>query len=605
MYRESGGNPFFLEALAGGVATARGRGSVAGSSGVPRSVLAALVGEIGRLDAPARALVQGAAVAGDPFELAHAAAAAALGDDHALHALDELLACDLVRPTGDPRRWRFRHPRVRRAVYESAGGGWKLGAHGRAAALLAGRGATPAERAHHVLRAAQPGDTAAVELLERAAQDTATTAPATAAEWYEAALRLLPAGAEHEPRRLALLRARASALANAGRPIEARDALRQALDLLAPDAVERVEVVTALAELAAVWTQQPGEARRMLAAERARSAGRAGRGRGPDARDGRRAGGRRDHAATETLSDEARTRSRGRRSRARGGRRGRRGRCRALPAARRGSRRADRRRHEDRRGRPARHALADEQVGERLHMLLSLTLARLFSGDPAPAYEAVQRGLAIARRTGQGLLAPAFVCMRGFVAHELGRLDDAEADGEEALEAALICGNVAVAYWSSIQSSWTALTRGRPEAALAHGQSAWDLLGAHAGSQAGFSVADARLAAGDPQGALAALEAFGWVSPQLWTLDRLKAADVAVRVMLALGRHDDAQAWARRAPAESGGRRSGVCGAVIAHAEASVLLGGDNPGRRRASLAAGPPRRTPHAPRCGPTAAGR
>ena len=43
------------------------------------------------------------------------------------------------------------------------------------------------------LRAAQPGDTAAVELLERAAQDTATTAPATAAEWYEAALRLLPA----------------------------------------------------------------------------------------------------------------------------------------------------------------------------------------------------------------------------------------------------------------------------------------------------------------------------------------------------------------------------------------------------------------------------
>ena len=67
-------------------------------------------------------------------------------------------------------------------------------------------------------------------------------------------------------------------------------------------------------------------------------------------------------------------------------------------------------------------------------------------------------------------------------------------------------------------------------------------------------MADARLAAGDPQGALAALEAFGWVSPQLWTLDRLKAADVAVRATLASGARN-AQAWARRAPAESGGRR--------------------------------------------------
>ena len=59
-----------------------------------------------------------------------------------MDALDELLQLDLVRPTDVPRRFRFRHPLVRRAVYETTAGGWRLGAHERCADALAARGAT-------------------------------------------------------------------------------------------------------------------------------------------------------------------------------------------------------------------------------------------------------------------------------------------------------------------------------------------------------------------------------------------------------------------------------------------------------------------------------
>ena len=39
--------------------------------------------------------------------------------------LDELIAVDLVRSPDTPRRFRFRRPIVRRAVYEATRGGWR------------------------------------------------------------------------------------------------------------------------------------------------------------------------------------------------------------------------------------------------------------------------------------------------------------------------------------------------------------------------------------------------------------------------------------------------------------------------------------------------
>ena len=112
----------------------------------------------------------------------------------AFAALDELLRCDLVRPTDVPRRFRFRHPLVRRAVYDASPGGWRLGAHERCAQALAARGASVTARVHHVERSARHGDESAVAVLREAGTAAAQRTPATAARWFAAALRVLGEG---------------------------------------------------------------------------------------------------------------------------------------------------------------------------------------------------------------------------------------------------------------------------------------------------------------------------------------------------------------------------------------------------------------------------
>ncbi|MEA2450382.1 MAG: hypothetical protein QOG63_2314, partial [Thermoleophilaceae bacterium] len=224
VYEDAGGNPFYLEQL---TAAAR-RGA---ATDAPHAVRAAIDAEIERLTPPARTLVQAAAVVADPFEPDLAAAATGLPEQAALAALDELLARDVVRPADAAGRFRFRHPIVRRAVYESAGPGWRLATHRRVAAALAERGATPASRAHHLELAARPGDEDAIAVLAQAGREAAAQAPTSAARWFAAALRLMPDRPEDRDRRLALLVERAAALGVAGHVEENREALRAYLRL--------------------------------------------------------------------------------------------------------------------------------------------------------------------------------------------------------------------------------------------------------------------------------------------------------------------------------------------------------------------------------------
>ena len=235
VYGECGGNPFYLEQLARSLHRA-GESKAAPevpltSIEIPPAVAAALNEELALLSPSGRVVLDGAAVAGDPFEPELAAAAAGLSEAAAVDAVDELLQFDLVRATDVPRRFRFRHPLVRRAVYEASAAGWRLGAHERCAEVLAGRGVAAAGRAHHVERSARQGDLAAIAVLREAGEAAARLAPETAARWYSAALRLLP-DTTPAADRVELLLASAGAYSASGHFIKSHEALQEAVAIL-------------------------------------------------------------------------------------------------------------------------------------------------------------------------------------------------------------------------------------------------------------------------------------------------------------------------------------------------------------------------------------
>ena len=196
IFRQSGGNPFYAlqlaAAAAGGAQTPAADTRMAAQTGVPRAVAAALVDELGSVGATARTLLDAGAVAGDPFEPDLAFAIAELTDDDGSAALDELLGARLLHPTAVPRSLRVppsaRAPRgvriQRRGLAASRPRSRRRGAGGTR------RGT--AQRAHHVEECAAAGDAEAIAVLLDAAAATAPRAPATAAHWLEAALRLLP-----------------------------------------------------------------------------------------------------------------------------------------------------------------------------------------------------------------------------------------------------------------------------------------------------------------------------------------------------------------------------------------------------------------------------
>ncbi len=467
LYEESGGNPFYLEQLArmldrsGGVTAPASEAVSLGGVHVPSTVAAALAEELGLLSEGARRVLEGAAVAGDPFDPELVAVAADAAEATALDALDELLQLDLVRPTDVPRRFRFRHPLVRRAVYETTPGGWRLGAHERCAECLGGRGAPATARAHHVELAAREGDRAAVATLREAGEATAQRAPASAARWFEAALRILPADAPAEER-VELLLARSEALAATARFAESHETLLESMRIVPPDAASlRVRLTVACAgvervlgrhheaharlEAAVAELQDDASAEEVaLTIELAvDSLFRADYG-------GMRPWAERAVAAAQPLEDRVLFVA---------------GLAMLALAAALSGNAADAETFADETAELI-DALTDEELGRRLDALVHLATAEMYLDRFEASGRHAGRALTIGRATGQGDLFPLIFPMLGTTLWLRGRMAESAELFDGAIEGARLMENVQALAWYLFNRSIAAIAAGDLETAV-------------------------------------------------------------------------------------------------------------------------------------------
>jgi ATP/maltotriose-dependent transcriptional regulator MalT len=588
LYEASGGNPFYLLELArmGGDGE-NGRSMIDGVD-VPAAVRAAIAGELDDLSAPARRFAEAAAITGDPFELDLAVATGGVGDPEALEALDELISRDLVRPAEVPRRFSFRHPMVRRAVYVSCPWGVRLAAHARSADALAARGAPAAARAHHVEHAARHGDLAAVAVLREAGEMSARRAPVSAARWFALALRLLPEDAPREER-VGLLMALAEAQAATGRFEHSRLALLESIDLTPDD--EQVLLVGLIGACAA--TEQllgrHEEAHRRLSTTLARL---------PDASSA---------AAVELMIhlaagdfyrmdyEEMREWS-----------------ARALMAAQALGERPltaasmgvlavaeafigaipEAEAHSSHAAALV-DALADDELGLRLDSLANLATAELYLHRYADAGAHAQRGLAIARATGQGGLSPILVPVLSNVMHMSGRVAESAALLDGAVDAARLSGNAQALGWNLLSRAFTAVAAGdlvtAVRAARESVEVTRDLDDSLVSTHAGLALAEALFATGEVARAVDVLTtaAGGDELPLIAAGWRTNYFELLTRCWLALDRPAEAQRAADRAAAVATQVGLRFADAMADRAAAAVALEtGDAPRAAERALAA-------------------
>ncbi|MEA2418375.1 MAG: hypothetical protein QOE60_581 [Thermoleophilaceae bacterium] len=589
LYEESGGNPFYLEELA----RARDQHldpaptgpdvSLAGVE-VPPMVAAALTEELALLSPAARRLLDGASVAGDPFELDLAAIAASAPEPEALDAVDVLLSLDFVRSTDMPRRFRFRHPIVRRAVYEATAGGWRLGAHERIAEVLADRGARAATRAHHVERSARHGDTASMAVLREAGEQSALRAPATAARWFGAALHLLPEMAPAQER-VELLLARAQALAATGRFRESHSDLLESIAMVPADSLAlRGQISATCARVEHLLGQHEQAQERLLRALEAV----------PDqgapeavslmielAMDGAQ---RMDYAGMERWGARAADAARQLGDPVL--------KATAVAAYARGAAFAAATEAEAACTEAAAlvDALNDDELARRLDAAVHLASAEYYFHRVDEASAHAERALAIGRATGQGQLFPLIYAIRGMIWWGEGKLAEAIEPLDDAIEATRATGNTQALAWSLYARSMVAQAAGDVETALATGQEAFDISDdgkpSHVAAGAARGLAGALLEVGKAEQAVELLErsAGGPDMPRSAPSWRSSVLELLTRCRLALGHLDEA----RRA-AEGAAAAADVVGLPLAKAYADraaaavALETGD--GARAADLA--------------------
>ena len=583
LYEESGGNPFYLEQLARSLdrvpedTSATPEPSLAGLD-VPPAVASALAEELALLSDDARLVLGGAAVAGDPFEPELAAAAAPTPEGLALEALDELLKLDLIRQTDVPRRFRFRHPLVRRAVYESTPAGWRLSAHERCGAALAALGAPAADRAHHVERSARQGDSAAVATLREAGEAAAQRAPASAAIWFGVALRLLPEAAPAEVR-VELLLARARVLAATGQFVEGHSALLESIGLVPPEAIAlRVRLTTACAGIEHLLGRHEDAHTRLVSAmESLRDPA------SPEAAalmielamDGfflmeyerMRQWAERALKTAQPLGDRPLTAAAVA--------------LLAFASAASGAT-ADAETHSTEAAALVAD-LADGELALRLDAAANLAGAELYLDRYEDAGAHAERAMAVGLATGQSEFIPLPYSILGQVKLLRGQLAEASDMLDNAVEGARLSGNVQALAGNLVQRSLTALAAGDLDMALRTAKENVELaqgLDQSLVCAAGVAIAAALLETGDPGRAVDALvQSSGGdellLIPGVW---RTRSLELLTRCWLALGRREEAERAAARAEATAATLKLRVAHSMADRAAAALALEAGDPG---------------------------
>jgi DNA-binding NarL/FixJ family response regulator len=572
LHAESRGNPFYLGQLARTRrAPAPGTGTRSAGDDVPVTVTIAMSDELALLDRSTRRVLEGAAVAGDPFVLELVAPAAELSEAAVAEALDLLQARDLIRPTEAPRRFRFRHPLLRRAVYDAAPRAWRVGAHERLADALAARGVPPAGRAYHVVQAARRGDPAAVALLRDAGDAVAGRAPGEAVRWYRAAADLLPEAPTPDAARL--WTALGGALGASGHLADARSALVRAIEMLPEDAMAaRVPVIAdcariehalghydaahrrLMAALDRTGETHPAESVRLMNAIAQDHLFRLEYGRAVE-------WSRRARAAAERLGDRYMV------AEAAVGL--------ALATALTGVK-AD--------AAPACtaaavlvDALTDEEVGHSpLPMAARLAAAELFTDRLPEAGRHADRALAVAQILGSPHHVPVLY-WAGTVWTALGRLSEAAAVVDEAIDVARTFGNPSMLGWALLARATLEVARGDPAAARAAAEECVEAHGAPTvlpAVWARVALAAALVEAGDPAPAeqLLITGLGGEGLPLVPGPTRPAAFELLSRCRIAQDRLSEAADAAARARAYARDSGSAAAEAVADRAAAAVAL---------------------------------
>ena len=572
LYRHAGGNPFYLEQLAR-VGPSGGPDGGAPAVDIPSAVAASLGEELASLDPAERAMLEGAAVAGDPFEPDVAAAVAELPDE-GLDALDALLARDLVRPTAVPRRFAFRHPLVRNAVYDGARAGWRIGAHARAAAALEARGAGAAERAHHVEQAARPGDERAIALLMEAGTGTAPRAPSAAARWFAGALRLLPTG--DRERQASVRLALASALRSAGEYEPCRDAVLEAMALLpAEDSEQRVEL-TAVCAAVEHWMGRHEEAHERLI--RAWDAL-------PDRTTAAAAALQLELAIDGLYTlDFAQTLQRAagalEAARAVGSRTLVAASASALCLGEAAAGRIGAAREHHREAIALVDALADHEIAPHLETFTYLAWAENYLEKYESAIAHSDRGVAIGRAAGAGQLLVPTMLVKGYPYELQGKLAEAIELCESAVDAMRLAANPHYLFWALFELGWAryyagdlagAIAAGEESARVGHRMSGGTM--PSAGGGPGWMLACARFENGETQRAWDEMQALGSDElPHKIPVEKCFDWEILALVALKLGLRARAVDYVERGEANAADLGLHVPHAVASRARAALML---------------------------------